>query len=182
MTRNLNSLYSFSVVTMKLEKQIQLKLNAERRYQQGKNYTDYSPATQRYVATSPKYMMHPSTLEQSVDDDPLAMMSENRLDLARLKISLLASQIGERRYVHGNCLTGIESDELTCLNEIHKIGVGDYEGVRKIKLEQILRLQKERRDQETSFFRDDATIKKDLFEAILEYKKILKTGEILNGM
>ena len=158
------------------DKKIQLQLDAERRFLKGKNYVGYSCAlpAQRYVTTSLDY----SGLESTVDD-PLTLMNSNRLELARLKVGLLATQVAGRQYVHTRVLEAINKDELAIANEIHGLGVGDYETARKLRMDS-LRLSRERREEEVSFFRDTSRV--DLVDAILEYKSISNRGEILNRM
>jgi hypothetical protein len=163
---------------MNSDKPLQLQLDAER-YSRGYGYSNSFPV-QRYVTASPKYVAKPSGLE-GVVDDPLALMSANRLELARLKISMLSSQIEDRQYVNSQCLSGIEQDELTCFNEIHKLA-GDYDSIRRIRLEQLLRLQSEKRGELNSFFRDTVRIQKDLIDAVLDYQGILKRGEVLDQL
>ena len=137
----------------------------------------------QYIPVMPQYSTKQSGLEKSLDVDPLALMSANKLELGRLKIGLLAGQIAHRKYVHENILDSVEKDELVCSNEILKReAMHDYEGVQKIRLDQLLRLERERRAEQSDFFKDSAKISRDLIEAVLEYQSMFKTGEILEQM
>ena len=171
---------------MEHDKDIQLQLEAGRyrrdRYYSGSGYgvvpggLDYGRACSGHGQVS-------SSLEAALSDDPLLLMNENRLYLSRLKIDLIVSQIGMRGYVHEKVARGILEDEVVCGNELLRLeGLRDYDGAARLRLDSLARLSRERRAEETDFFRDTARIRKDLIDAIIEYKGMLKRGEILEKL
>ena len=161
---------------MKFDKSVQLEYLATRP-------RSYGYAMGQYVPATPQYSPKQTGLEKSLDVDPLALMSANKLELGRLKIGLLAGQIAHRKYVHEKILDSVETDELVCSNEIlQREAMQDYDGVQKIRLDQLLRLERERRSEQSDFFKYYAKISKDLIEAVLEYQSMFKTGEILEKM
>ena len=171
---------------MELDKNIRLQLEAgayrRDRYYSGSGY-DAVSACVDYGRVCPSYSRASSGLECALGDDPLSLMNENRLYLSRLKIGLLSSQIGMRGYVHEKVARGILEDEVVCGNELLRLeGVRDYDGAARLRLDSLARLSRERRAEEADFFRDTARIQKDLIDAIIEYKGMLKRGEVLEKL
>ena len=133
------------------------------------------------LPTKPQYLAPNSELEDAIESDPLALIQSNRRDLARMKISLLAGQVECRRYVHTGNIDSLEKDEMLCRNEL--LGCEErkeYETAQDIRLNHLLRIEKEKRSAHTEYFRDAARIRSDLIEAILEYKAINQRGELLS--
>ena len=58
----------------------------------------------------------------------------------------------------------------------------DYDGAQKINLDHVLRIQREQRAEQSDFFRDTARLNKDLIEAVLEYKSMVKRGEMIEQL
>ena len=138
------------------------------------------PTSQYVVQASKTEPFAYSPLEQKIDADPLAIMTASKRELAWLKISLLVYQIQKRGRVHYENMLAVQRDEIACDDEISKLeSMRDWSGVQEVSLNHLLRLERERREERASYFRDTARINKDLIDAVLEYKQILKRGEML---
>jgi len=135
----------------------------------------YGPASKYCLPVIPQRKANPSTLDEAVGSDPLSILSENKKELVLSRIVMLASQVYNRRQVREGTLHSIEIDELFCRNQaLQRESMGDYAGALDIELNQLLRLHKERREDQTSYFRDTAMLNKDLIDAVLEYKATIQ--------
>ena len=107
-------------------------------------------------------------------------MMSNKRELVLSKIALLASQVYARRRIHSDVLGGVSADELACHNLMLKREAAmDYQGAQDLESNQLLRLQRERRAELTEYFRDTARLKKDLIDAMLEYKAVGQRASLM---
>ena len=133
------------------------------------------------LPTQHQYVARESSLEQKLD--PLSLMMSNRKELVLTKIALLAGQIYRRKLIHDEIADGIQDDELACLNiKNNKETAHDYLGAMEIEANQLLRLQKEKRSERAEYFRDTARLRKDLIEAMLEYKAADQRAGLMEGI
>ena len=59
-------------------------------------------------------------------------------------------------------------------------GTHDYEGAEKIELSELLALKKEKREENTAYFRDTGQLKRELLDTIIEYKAVQQREKLIN--
>ena len=125
--------------------------------------------------TLPDYLKIPQTqynpLPITSDDDSLDAILNSKKDLLMDKLAMLTQALGERRQIKTDLFQNIQKDSTWCQNQIF--------GIEKLydpKLERewkrnMLDLNRERRQEQTSYFRDLTMIQQELRDTMLEYIK-----------
>jgi hypothetical protein len=132
------------------------------------------PSDSRYVQP---------TVQQPADTDPLALLSANKRELLTTKIKTLLEQLEERQNIHEHTVRQIQQDELACDTAVlQRRSIHDYDGAQKIELTQLLALQRECREETVRCFRDAAMLRRDLLDAVLEYKAAQQNDEFVNSL
>jgi len=125
----------------------------------------------------------PTSLTVVTSDDPVKMLAANKRELLTAKINMVVDQIKVRQDIHEKRLTDIVQDELVCRNAIlmHQSRC-NYAEAESIELADLLALQRERRDEYASCFRDTAQLRTTLIEALLAYKQAESQARFMDSM
>ena len=95
------------------------------------------------------------------------LMSQ-RQEITDSKIQMLASDICQRYRLRDENLYRINLDQCECRNLIFEIGDGVWDKKRMELENKIIDLEKEKRMEQTSYFRDILFLKKELRESLIE--------------
>lgn len=117
--------------------------------------------------------------------DPVFDVFGNRLQLIHAKIEMLRRYIEERGDLLDSNLRQLDNDECKLNTMIlgFEAGQGNaaLPSIHAIQLRQLPELQRERRQERASHFRDVATLKRDLIDALIEAKSAEMKQEMLSG-
>ena len=125
--------------------------------------------------TLPDYLKFPQTqynpLPTTSDDDTLDSILNSKKDLLMDKLVMLTQALGERQKIKTDLFQNIQKDSTWCQNQIFEI-----EKLYDPKLERewkrnMLDLNRERRQEQTSYFRDLTMIQQELRDTMLDYIK-----------
>lgn len=125
--------------------------------------------------TLPDYLKLPqkayNPLPTTSDDDSLDAILNSKRDLLLDKLAMLSQALSERRDIKTDIFHNIQKDSIWCQNQIFEI-----EKLYDPKLERewkrnMLDLNREQRQERTSYFRDVSMIQKELRDTMLEYIK-----------
>ena len=111
--------------------------------------------------------------EQSPGVTGIDMILTGKTEVIRSKIELLLIQLSQRKVINYNIFTGIDSDSCKLQGLIFQMGDKAYLldksriQVEKMKFD----LEREKRMEQASYFRDTAMLNKDLKDALIDYIK-----------
>ncbi len=146
-----------------------------------KSYIDGSHLDQRLGAFVPSENAYLNKDLGLVD-----RMATEKVALAKLTISQLANQLHEREEIKEYNLKAIDYESCRTYSTIIQINpwfpLGSPYDKRIANLERVLAdLDKQKRDETGKFWKDTSDLKKDVVEALKEYRSAARTGEILAG-
>lgn len=95
----------------------------------------------------------------------------SKKDLILDKLRLLTSAIQERQQIAANLTRSIDDNLHSCQDHIFQLEYSTYAGLVPEWERRKLDLEKERRNEMTSYFRDLSNIKKELRDTFIEYIK-----------
>jgi len=125
--------------------------------------------------TLPDYLKSPQTQYNPVistsDEDSLDAILNSKKDLLMDKLAMLSTALDERKKITTDLFENIQNDSTWCQNQIFEI-----EKLYDPKLERewkrnMLDLNRERRQEQTAYFRDLTMIQQELRDTMLEYIK-----------
>jgi hypothetical protein len=108
---------------------------------------------------------------------------EDRLGLIRSKVELILMQLAERKRIRQEVLDQIDQDKIYAQDLIRAMGPKKYLWDRdRLALErQKFDLEKQRRMEQVSYFRDTGLLNKDLKDTLIEYLGEVQKSALLNG-
>ena len=80
-------------------------------------------------------------------------------------------------------MDSLQKDELftkTAIREFEQ--TGQYDTARNVGLNQLLQIERERRQEHNAHFKDTLFLNKYLIESVLEYKNTIQRGDFINSM
>ena len=118
--------------------------------------------------------------------DATDQIFEDRLSLIRSKLELILLQLGQRKTINQQILYQIDRDGSRVQNLYFDLGPRAHDmgqdrmGIEKMRFD----LQRQRRMEETNYFKDAALLNRDLKDTLIQYieevqKNSLITGDIL---
>jgi len=115
--------------------------------------------------------------------DPTETIFKDRLTLIRSKIELILLQLYQRKRVNRHVLYQIEKDSCGVQTLCFSLPDGGYQmSPAKLSIERVrFDLQKEKRMEETSYFRDTGMLNKDLKDALIQYMEEVQKVSIISG-
>ena len=116
--------------------------------------------------------------ESAIDD-----IFEDRLGLIRSKLDLILLQLKNRRGINQSILYQIDSDSCRVQSLQHDLGLRAYAmGADRLTLEKLkLDLERQKRMEQVSYFRDTGMLNKDLKDTLIEYLEEVQKSEFLSG-
>ena len=108
---------------------------------------------------------------------------EDRLGLIRSKLELILLQIKKRKEINTDILYQIENDNCRVQTLQFELCPLPYEtGPDKITLEKMkLDLQRQKRMEQVSYFKDTGFLNRDLKETLIQYMEEVQKSDLING-
>jgi hypothetical protein len=124
-----------------------------------------------------------SGTKTDASSDPTETIFKDRITLIRSKIELILLQLYQRKRINRQVLYQIEQDSCGVQNLCFALPDGGYQmSPAKLSVERMrFDLQKEKRMEETSYFRDTGMLNKDLKDALIQYMEEVQKVSIING-
>ena len=122
---------------------------------------------------------HNSQNQMDTSDD----IFENRLGLIRSKLELILLQLKKRKEINTDILYQIEIDSCRVQSLQFELCPLPYEmGPDKITLEKMkLDLQRQKRMEQVSYFKDTGFLNRDLKETLIQYLEEVQKSDLING-
>jgi hypothetical protein len=119
------------------------------------------------------YALGTMNKEQSKEVSGIDMILSGKKELIRSKIEMLLIQLSQRKNINYNISTGIDDDSCKLQGIIFQMGMEAYlVGKSRVQIEKMkFDLEREKRMEQASYFRDTALLNKDLKDALIEYIK-----------
>ena len=125
--------------------------------------------------TLPDYLKIPQTQYNPVistsDDDSLDAILNSKKDLLMDKLAMLTQALGERQKIKTDLFHNIQKDSTWCQNQMFEIEKLYDPKIEREWKRNMLDLNRERRQEQTSYFRDLTMIQQELRDTMLDYIK-----------
>ena len=117
--------------------------------------------------------------------DPLDQLMGQKRELLRSKIEMILSGIEERKKIREENLLKIDKDSCDCTNMIFQMPPYRKYGFdrERLTIEKMKKdLEKQKRMEEVNYFRDLASLQKDLKDTIIEYLSEQNKQSLITGL
>ncbi|MFC1488949.1 hypothetical protein ACFL6B_03780 [Thermodesulfobacteriota bacterium] len=116
--------------------------------------------------------------------DSIESILTGKKDLLRSKIELLSIQLGQRKKINKEVMYQIDKDSCRVQNLIFEMGARAYHmGMDRIAIERMdFDLNKQKRFEEVSYFRDTGLLNKELKDTLLLYQKEIQNDSLMSGI
>jgi hypothetical protein len=113
--------------------------------------------------------------------DPTDEIFKDRLDLIRSKLELILLQLNQRKAINQKVLYQIDKDSCKVKTLNFEMGPGAYEmGGERLTLEQMqFDLKRQKRMEETSYFKDTGLLNTQLKDTLIEYMEEKQKSALL---
>ena len=136
-----------------------------------------------FIARPCCYSIGKPEANSSTIADPLSVILKQRKALTNSKEEMLTALLEQREDIFEKNLQSILKDEMRCRTEIRQFkDLGDRETARKLRLTTLPRIEKERRDEAKTLFKDNFQIKKMLMEVAVERLTNEQRGELFESL
>jgi hypothetical protein len=115
--------------------------------------------------------------------DPTEEIFKDRLDIIRSKLELILLQLDQRKAINQKILYQIDKDSCKVQTLNLEMGTGAYEmGRERLTLEQMqFDLKRQKRMEETSYFKDTGLLNTQLKDTLIEYMEEKQKSALLTG-
>jgi len=143
---------------------------------------NYNLPSETYMAQIEKV---PQGDEQSLKDNVINQVLGDRLDVLRIILFDISSEVRSRKYLTSSLIDKIDKDICEIKGELYEIETWAFGRSRTIDIrrnhieKKIAELKKEKRDKETERWRDIAPLKKEFRERFKEYKSVLRNFNLI---
>ena len=120
---------------------------------------------------------------QTSSSDAVDDIFEDRLGLIRSKLDLILLQLRRRKEINQHILYQIDYDSCRVQNLYFDLGDRAYAvGADRLTIEKLkLDLERQRRMEQVSYFRDTGMLNTDLKDTLIQYLEEVQKSEFLNG-
>ena len=115
--------------------------------------------------------------------DPTDQIFDDRLSVIRSKLELLLLQLGQRKTINQKILYQIDVDSCRVQNLYFNLGPRAYDmGRDRMAVEKMrFDLQRQRRMEEASYFKDTALLNRDLKDTLIQYMEEVQKSSLITG-
>ena len=115
--------------------------------------------------------------------DPTDQIFEDRLSLIRSKLELILLQLGQRKTINQDILYQIDKDCCRVQNIYFDLGPRAYDmGRDRMAIEKMrFDLQRQRRMEQASYFKDTALLNRDLKDTLIQYMEEVQKSSLIAG-
>ena len=149
--------------------------------------TDYQPIPVGPYATGSEelFKKQPLTIGTTETDSLITDLFQNKEDIILKKITMLLAQLGDREEILRDNLEKIEKDICKCHNvkfALEAMGLGTSQEARDIDLNRVLDLERQKRQEHVSHFKDLVFLKKEFMDSLLEFFKLKQREDFIGGI
>ena len=127
----------------------------------------------------------PLTNQTAETDSLITDLFQNKEDIILKKITMLLAQLGDREEILRENLEKIENDICQCHNVkfgLEAMGLGTSQEARDIEFNRVLDLERQKRQERTSHFKDLVFLKKEFMDSLLEFFKLKQREDFIGGI